>query len=61
MKYTKEEILNALQIIQNECRVHEYSCYDCPFYNQDDGCAINKGIPNFWKINECEVVWRALR
>lgn len=61
MKYTMEEILNALQIIQNECRFHEDSCYYCPFYNQDDGCAITKGIPNFWKINVCEEVWRALR
>lgn len=59
MKHTKEEILNALQIIKDECE--GTNCKDCPFC----GCAYvcmfkTDEIPEDWRIkNKEDSVWRA--
>lgn len=58
MKHTKEEILNALQIIKDECTSTE--CQKCPFGYNGGGCAIQDYPPADWQIKkEKESVWRA--
>lgn len=62
MKHTKEEILNALQIIQDECT--DVGCEECPFgfHNKNTyGCMLKTDeLPEEWRIKrEKESVWRA--
>lgn len=62
MKHTKEEILNALQIIKDECE--DTDCCDCPFGFKDGipyRCMLKTdAIPEEWRIkNEKDSVWRA--
>lgn len=58
MKHTKEEILNALQIIKDECTSTE--CQNCPFGYNGDECAIQAFPPVDWQIKkEKESVCRA--
>ena len=58
MKHTKQEILNALQIIKDECTCAE--CYNCPFRYNGEECAIKDYPPVDWQIKkEKESVWRA--
>ena len=62
MKHTKEEILNALQIIKDECT--DVSCNDCPFgvrIKNSYGCMFNTDeAPEYWRIkSEKEPLWRA--
>jgi len=61
MKHTKEEILNALQIIKDEC--DGVDCEECPFGCGIHGkeCGLRAELPDEWcikKINK-EPVWRA--
>lgn len=58
MKYSPEEILNALHIIQGTCKeFDDVNEDDCPFYAEDgcmvmirpDGWKINDGTPRVWK------------
>lgn len=63
MKHTKEEILNALQIIKDEC--YGTRCYQCPFGDTEVNtpqikCRITRNSPNDWKIAEREEKWKAL-
>lgn len=63
MKHTKEEILNALQIIKDEC-TDTADCYGCPFgvlVKNTYGCMLKMDEnPEDWRIkNEKESVWRA--
>lgn len=62
MKHTKEEILNALQIIKDECT--DVACKECPFgvLNKNSyGCIFKTDeMPEEWRIKrEKESVWRA--
>lgn len=61
MKHTKEEILNALKIIKDECK--GIDCKDCPFLNdEDNNCRIQNDPPASWKIKvETEETWRAFK
>lgn len=68
MKHTQEEIINALNVIKDECLSHngdsQYadSCYGCCFYSHKKGCVIAENLPCSWSItNEKEEVWRALK
>ena len=60
MKHTKEEILNALHVIKDECGEYERCDERCPF-NANDECLVNINAPNYWKINDDGVeVWKGL-
>lgn len=61
MKHTKEEILNALKIIKDECK--DIDCEDCPFLNDENNvCCIQDDPPSSWKIKvETEQTWRAFK
>ena len=63
MKHSKEEIINALKIIKDECASYEDYCYKCPFYNEQyDCCEITDGggFPSDWIINDTTERWNAL-
>lgn len=61
MKHTKEEILNALKIIKDECSGTH--CKDCPFGNEGGDCNIPKGPPEDWVVKKegPEQTWRAFK
>ena len=61
MKHTKEEILNALKIIKEEC--YHAACKECPFGERDGGCLTQDHVPESWSIEdeEPEQVWRAFK
>jgi hypothetical protein len=65
--YTKQEIVNALNIIKNICK-HNQECEECPFYAKvpdwdEDSCLIEHGAPAYWDIvePEQEPTWRAFK
>lgn len=65
MKHTKEEIINALKVIKEECADH--ACLDCPFFvpKQRDtasSCRIKNDAPQAWNITENKPeTWRAFK
>ena len=65
MKHTKEEIVNALKVIKEECADHV--CPDCPFFapKQSDtvsSCRIKNDAPQAWNITENKPeTWRAFK
>ena len=56
MKHSREEIINALKIIQETCLEHR--CEDCPFGNDNAECILMNFTPEDYVINET-TVWRA--
>ena len=61
MKHTKEEILNALQIIKETCAeaTDQYKdCCLCPFNDGDGHCTFNEQFPLSWDIKD-EEPWMA--
>ena len=54
-----KSILTALKIIKTVCE--DNNCPNCPFGKNDLLCSITDTIPNAWKINSENDVWRALR
>ena len=62
MKHSQEEILKALHIIKDECRVCGASCDEkCPFMGADGDCLITYESPCEWDINDDSVtVWKGL-
>ena len=63
MKHTKEEIINALKVIKDECAEFDDDCQACPFYSYEDGCKIANIEPWKWKLAELPPPekWRALK
>ena len=61
MKHTKEEIINALKVIKDECR--GTSCVDCSLGNNVGDCRISARSPEHWEIAELPPPekWRALK
>lgn len=61
MKHTKEEILNALQIIKDECKcIPRGACRICPFSHNGSECTIQKFVPEDWQIKmEKDSEWKA--
>ena len=60
MKHTKEEIINALKVIEEECLYQGNSCSECPFF-VDDHCEIIRRPCN-WTLNNPEPeTWRAFK
>ncbi len=56
-RYTHDEVLNALHVIQNIC-AETRECCDCPLACGDHICAL-KSQPNTWTIREPDSQWRA--
>lgn len=56
MKHTKEEILNALQVIKDTCQ--DGDCLLCPFSDGDGHCIVTEQAPCAWNIKSDEP-WRA--
>jgi hypothetical protein len=57
----REQILNALKLIQSICKEQE-DCNACPFRDDDSAmpaCVIQGGVPADWKIKGQETNWRA--
>ena len=62
MRHTREEIINALNVIKDECDACDDGYYmKCPFYKVNRGCLINKICPSDWNIVTEEEAWRALK
>ena len=61
MKHTKEEIINALKVIRDECDGTD--CSYCPFGHGENGCKLIYTDPANWKIAELPPpeTWRALK
>ena len=64
MKHTKKEIINALNVIKEECR--DNLCVRCPFYdktlNDVPRCRIRSDAPMVWNItDEDPETWRAFK
>lgn len=58
MKHTPEEIIKALQVIQDECKAYNDDCLGCPFYTTADECKFVTGAePIHWHFNRID--WRA--
>ena len=55
---TKEEIIKALNIIQEVCNETDI-CYKCPLSDNRDGCVLQNMSPIDWDIKTSEDVWRA--
>ena len=61
MKHTKEEIINALKIIKEECEYHAIGCGTCPFY-VNHTCMVKIGVPIIWRLNnDIPETWRAFK
>ncbi len=62
MKYSQEEIIHALEVIQETCNEHD-KCESCPFFNRSlhFTCEILRDRPEYWKINKDQIVWRAFK
>lgn len=64
MKYTEEEILNALKVIKEVCAEFE-NCPNCPFYKFTESlswtadCVIRNKMPRRWELNTSKPAWRA--
>ena len=57
MKHTPEEIINALQVIHDECEAYTAGCSECPFY-AGSGCKFaNDEEPVDWSLNKKD--WKA--
>lgn len=50
----KEELLEALKVIAEECDAHA-SCLECPLYKIDNGCITqDENAPANWDLEELE-------
>lgn len=62
MKYTENEILDALRVIKKVCSGQK-DCETCPLRKYDEdgalGCSIGENAPLGWKIKEKRENWRA--
>ena len=60
MGHTKEEIINALKVIQNTCKLMQgsNSCERCPL-SKEGTCIIMRQVPEKWQIKSNTPVWKA--
>ncbi len=59
---TKEEIINALEVIRDVCK--EHNCSTCPLrhVNMHEGiCEIEMETPEYWVLNIEDDAWRAFK
>ncbi len=62
MKHTKEEVVNALKVIKEEC-LDNPTCSTCPFWNSVDikKCMVQEPVET-WEIKDPELeTWRAFK
>ena len=59
MKYTQEEIINALKIIKETCASQD-ECNHCPFANKFHDCRVSEYQPSEWQLNDESTEWKAL-
>lgn len=63
MTHTKDEILNALDIIKDTCddffATKGKGCFDCPFGDDMGHCSINEQTPFSWELSPYKI-WRAI-
>lgn len=59
MKYTQEEIINALKIIKETCGEYE-ECTHCPFADKTRACLVCEYQPSEWQLNDESTEWKAL-
>ena len=57
MKYTQEQILNALETISDIC--NEMGCSNCPLSRIDGDCWISAVAPSEWVLNT-QNNWKAI-
>ena len=57
MKHTPNEIVNALQVIHDECEAYNANCLDCPFYMDDECKLTDYEEPMHWRLNK--IGWKA--
>lgn len=57
MKHTSEEIIKALQVIQDECNTYNADCEECPFYTGDECKFTDYEEPKYWRLNQID--WKA--
>lgn len=61
MKHTKEETVNALKVISDECDAAR-DCRRCPFSDARGRCLIDETTPCGWEIaDDKPMEWRALK
>lgn len=59
MKYSKEEILNALHLIKDICGENG-ECFTCPFSKEGQGCLIDNRMPCEWELID-EEKWKVFK
>jgi hypothetical protein len=48
-----KKLIEALHVIQDECKKYENECFDCPLFSEKcNCCCINDAQPHMWKIND---------
>lgn len=57
----RKKLIDALQVIVNECDKHECCDNSCPFYDGQVRCTIKRDHPCNWKLSDPEEsFWRAI-
>lgn len=60
MKHSKEEIINALNVLQDTCKEAPIMnpCEHCPL-SKNGECVLQERAPDDWKIKASAPVWKA--
>lgn len=54
MEHNREEIINALNVIQDVCNKHKDECEYCPLAGVHGECLIRYSYPEGWIIKKSE-------
>lgn len=60
MEHSQEEIIYALQVIQDTCKAQQEfdPCGNCPLSKNGD-CVLQNSFPEDWKLRKSPQVWKA--
>lgn len=60
MEHSKEEIINALKVLQDTCKERQglSPCENCPL-SKNGECVLQERAPDDWKIKASAPVWKA--
>lgn len=63
MKHSQEEIINALQVIQDTCKEQQEldPCEHCPLSNKNGNCVLQNLFPEEWNIKPTLSIWKAFK
>lgn len=54
-----KKLIEALHVVQDECRKHCDACGECPMYDEaEQVCSVTDLKPNYWSIND--EAWKVL-